>query len=184
MLNASRARTELVEWVPAERLGGRAVDAALRPWLIGQGWLSHRLREKFRERFECRADDPWTGLLSGEERAFLGSSDRAGLVREERWRVDGDDWVLCRTVLPDSTLTAHPWLAELGESSLPELLAELSGVTRGPYEYARLAADTPLLCATLGGHAGDGLWARRTRLRMRGSPLALQEIFLPAAGGG
>ena len=182
MLNVSRSRPEPVEWVPAERLGGHEVDAGLRPWLIGQGLLTQRLREKFRERFECLAADPWTGLLSGEERAFLGSSDRAGLVREERLRIDGRDWVLCRVVLPDSTLTAHPWLAELGESSLPDLLAELSGVTRDPYEYARLAADAPLARAALGERAPDGLWARRTRLRLRGSPLAFQELFLAAAG--
>ena len=184
MLNVSRTRPEPLEWVPAERLGGREVDAVLRPWLIGQGLLTQRLREKFRERFECRAGDPWTGLLSAEERAFLGSSDHAGLVREERLRVDGRDWVLCRAVLPDSTLTAHPWVAELGESSLPELLAQISGVTRDPYEYARLAADAPLARAVFGERAPDGLWARRTRLRLRGAPLALQEIFLPAAGGG
>lgn len=184
MLNVSRSRPEPVEWVPAERLGGREVDAVLRPWLIGQGLLTQRLREKFRERFECQAGEPWTGLLSGEERAFLRSNDRAGLVREERLRVDGDDWVLCRTVLPDSTLTTHPWLAELGESSLPEVLAELAGVTRAPYEYARLAANAPHTGAAPGRRADDGLWARRTRLRVRGSPLALQEIFLPAAGGG
>ena len=96
MLNVSRTRPEPLEWVPAERLGGREVDAVLRPWLIGQGLLTQRLREKFRERFECRAGDPWTGLLSAEERAFLGSSDHAGLVREERLRVDGRDWVLPR----------------------------------------------------------------------------------------
>ena len=156
----------------------------LRPWLIGQGLLTQRLRERFRERFECRAGDPWTGLLSGEERAFLGSSDRAGLVRVERLRVDGRDWALCRAVLPDSTLTAHPWLAELGESSLPELLAELSGVIRDPYEYAQLGADAPLARVALGDHARDGLWARRARLRLRGAPLAFQEVFLPAAGGG
>ncbi len=184
MLNVSRSRPDPVEWVPAERLGGREVGAVLRPWLIGQGWLTQRLREKFHERFECRAGDPWTGLLSGEERAFLGASDPAGLVREEWLRVDGHDWALCRAVLPDSTLTAHPWLAELGESSLPEMLAQLSGVTRGPYEYARLTADAPLARAALGERTREGLWARRTRLRLRGAPLALQELFLPAAGGG
>ncbi len=184
MLNVSRSRPDPIEWVPAERLGSREVDASLRPWLIGQGWLTQRLRERFRERFDWRAADPWTSLLSAEERSFLGSRDPAGLVREEWLRVDGHDWALCRAVLPDSTLTIHPWLAELGESSLPEMLAQLAGVTRDPYEYARLTDDAPLARAALGARTPEGLWARRTRLRLRGAPLALQEVFLPAAGGG
>jgi len=43
-----------------------------------------------------------------------------------------------QTIMPDSTLCAHPWLAELGDSALGETLSDLSGVERSAYEYAWL----------------------------------------------
>ena len=78
----------------------------------------------------------------------------------------------------------HPWLAELGDSSLGETLNELSGVERSSYEYAWLpAADA--LCARALREADlkpAGLWARRSRVQLRAAPLLVQEVFLPAMG--
>ena len=93
-------------------------------------------------------------------------------------------WVFGQTVIPDSTLCVHPWLAELGDSALGETLADLSGVERGPYEYAWLPTAEAVTARALRDAEikPAGLWARRARIAMRAAPLLTQELFLPAMG--
>ena len=102
--------------------------------------------------------------------------------------------MFAQTVFPDSTLCPHPWLAEFGDSALGETLNGLSGVERSSYEYAWLPGVNPLSGDPSSGHPltlralrnaqlkVKGLWARRTRLSLRGAPLVMQEAFLPAVG--
>jgi chorismate--pyruvate lyase len=178
------AADSTTQWLPAERLGQLDVDPPLRPWLIGQGLLTRRIKEACGPRFGLRLVHLWTGLLSPALQSSLRVSDAAGLFREVELCCGGHPWVFAQTVVPDSTLSLHPWLAELGESSLGETLDELTGVERSAYEYALLDATD-----TLGGRAlhdpaaaSAGLWARRSRIRLRGAPLLVQEVFLRTMG--
>ena len=93
-------------------------------------------------------------------------------------------WVFGQTIIPDSTLCVHPWLAELGDSALGETLAELSGVDRSPYEYAWLPTEEAVTARALRDAEikPAGLWARRARIALRTAPLLTQELFLPAMG--
>ncbi len=176
-----RTRDE-IEWLPAERLGQWSVDPRLRPWLIGKGLLTGRLRAVWGARFELRPGDLWTGLMGAQIRRYLSTEDAAALFREERLCCGDRIAVITQAVIPDSTLDAHPWLAELGDSGLGETLEGLSGVEHSAYEYAwRPAGRAPAARALLGtGHAGA--WARRSRLRLRKAPFAVQELFLPGMG--
>jgi chorismate--pyruvate lyase len=171
-------------WLPAERLGEFSVDAQLRSWLIGNGLITLRMRAACGERFGLRLVENWTGLLSTAHKSALRAYDSAGLFRETELRCGDRVWVFTQTVIPDSTLCMHPWLAELGDSSLGETLNELSGVERSAYGYAWLpAADA--LCARALREADlrpAGLWARRSRIQLRGAPLLAHEVFLPAVG--
>ena len=110
--------------------------------------------------------------------------DSAGLFRDEEFSSSGQVWVFAQTVIPDSTLCVHPWLGELGDSTIGELLSDLPGVERSSYEYAWLGAENPLTARAL--HDTDlsppGLWARRSRILLRGLPMLSQEAFLPAMG--
>ncbi len=114
----------------------------------------------------------------------LRVADNAGLFREVELCCADQVWVFAQTVIPDSTLCVHPWLAELGDASLGETLHELSGVERSSYEYAWLPAAERLSARALreADLAPAGLWARRSRIRLRGAPLLVQEVFLPAMG--
>jgi chorismate--pyruvate lyase len=175
-----------IQWFPQERLGQFSVDARLRPWLIGKGLITSRLKTACGERFVLRLVEQWTGLLSNTCKSVLQLSDSAGLFREVELCCAEQVWVFAQTIIPDSTLCVHPWLAELGDSSLGETLAELSGVERSAYEYAWLPADDALAARALreADLTPSGLWARRSRVRLRGAPLLLQEVFLPAMGRG
>lgn len=171
-------------WMKAERLGQLNVDAAVQPWLIGKGLLTQRMKAACGDKFASRLTDLWTGLLDETHKAGLRVADNAGLFREVELCNGDQVWVFAQTVIPDSTLCLHPWLAELGDSSLGETLSELSGVERSSCEYALLPPDDALAGRAL--READlkraRLWARRSRVQLRGAPLLVQEVFLPALG--
>jgi chorismate--pyruvate lyase len=173
-----------VQWLPAERLGQLSMDGQLRPWLIGKGLLTLRMKAACAERFALRMVDQWTGLLSVEHKSALRVPDNAGLFRDVEMFCGEQVWVFAQTVMPDSTLVAHPWLAELGDSALGETLSGLSGVERSSYEYGWLPAAEPVTVRALRDAEVKpaGLWARRSRVSLRGAPLLIQELFLPAMG--
>jgi len=173
-----------VQWVPAERLGQLQVDTHVRPWLIAQGRLSVRLRAACGDRYALRLAGLWSGPLSGPLKQKLRTDDDAGLFRDVEMLCADKVWVFAQTVIPDSTLNLHPWLAEMGDSPLDETLAVLSGVERSAYDYAWAPDGDPLTDGALRGAQikPGGLWARRSRISLRRAPLLLQETFLPAIG--
>jgi chorismate--pyruvate lyase len=179
-----KAHPDSIQWLPAERLGQLSVDAQVRPWLIGKGLLTQRLKAVCGERFGLRLVDQWTGVLSAAYQSALRSTDNAGLFRDVEMTNNDSVWVFEQTVMPDSTLVAHPWLAELGDSALGETLSDLSGVERSSYEYAWLPAEEALPKRALreARVKPAGLWGRRSRLSLRSAPLLVQELFFPAMG--
>jgi chorismate lyase len=173
-----------VQWLPAERLGQLSMDPQLRSWLIGKGLLTQRLKAVCGERFGLRLVDQWTGLLNAAHQSALRSSDSAGLFRDVEMSREDTVWVFAQTIVPDSTLCTHPWLAELGDSALGETLSGLSGIERSSYEYAWLPVNDAVTARALRDAElkPAGLWARRSRMSLRGAPLLVQELFLPAMG--
>jgi chorismate--pyruvate lyase len=181
---AKTASASPIQWLPAERLGQLAIEPYIRPWLIGQGVLTTRMKSACGERFVLRLKDEWSGLLTASQKSGLRSDDNAALFRDVQMLCDGRMWVFAQTVAPDSTLCLHPWLAELGDTPLDETLEGLSGVERGAKEYAWLPADDPLTARALSDAdvKPAGLWARRLRVALRGAPLLMQDVFLPGMG--
>jgi chorismate--pyruvate lyase len=179
-----KACVDAVQWLPAERLGQLDVDAQLRPWLIGNGLLTLRLKAVCGEHFALRLVDQWTGLLTPAYQSALRTPDHAALFRDVEMFYGDKVWVFEQTVMPDSTLCAHPWLAELGDSALGETLGDLSAVERSSFEYAWLpAADAVTSRALRDAELKPaGLWARRSRVLLRNAPLLIQELFFPAMG--
>jgi chorismate--pyruvate lyase len=184
MTSRKARQLESTRWLPAERLGQLTMDGHLRPWLIGKGLLTERLKAACGERYAHRLVDQWTGLLGGDHQSALRADDNAGLFRDVEMFCGDQVWVFAQCVIPDSTLCLHPWLAELGDSALGETLSGLSGIERSSYEYAWLAVDDALTARALRDAEvkPKGLWARRSRLQLRASPILVQELFLPAMG--
>jgi chorismate lyase len=180
----AKTRADSVQWLPAERLGQFSVDTHVRPWLIGKGLLTLRVKAACGEHFSLRLVDQWSGLLGAALKSALGVPDNAGLFRDVEMSHGENVWVFEQTVMPDSTLCAHPWLAELGDGALGETLSDLSGMERSSYEYAWLPVDEAVTARALRNAEVKpaGLWARRSRLSLRGAPLLMQELILPALG--
>src|SRR3979490_1550970 len=138
-MTAGKIRTaDPIQWLPAERLGQLTVEAHVRPWLIGKGLLTLRMKAVCDERFSLRLVDQWTGLLGAAHKSALGRADNAGLFRDVELCCGEQVWVFAQTIMPDSTLCAHPWLAELGDSALGETLSDLSGLPGRSSEDASL----------------------------------------------
>jgi chorismate--pyruvate lyase len=184
MKSKPAVKLQSIQWLPIERLGQMPIDSALRPWLIGKGMLSVRLREAYGDGYGLRMIHEWSGTLSSSQRLGLRVEDEAGLFRDVELFQGAQVWVFGQTITPDSTLCVHPWLAELGDTPLDETMHGLSGVERGPFEYAWLPDSDPLIARAL--RAADikpaGLWVRRRRVALRGAPLLMQEVFLPGVG--
>ena len=158
---------------------------ALRSWLAEPGLLTARIRELCGDRMRFHMLAPLREIqLSDELRARLGVRDHGGLLREIEFRCLRERVVYAQTVLPDSTVRAHPWLRELGDSPIGESLRRAGGaVQREPLEYAPLppAHDLALAASEASPDAhGVTLWARRAIYRLEGLPILVQEVFLPA----
>jgi hypothetical protein len=91
-------------------------------------------------------------------------------------------WVFAQTVMPDSTLCAHPWLAELGDSALGETLSDCrasSAVPTNTRGCRRTDAVTGAGAARRRGQARRPVGAALAGVCCA-APLLIQELFLPA----
>lgn len=114
----------------------------------------------------------------------LGVTDRGGINREIELCCAERRWIYARSVFPDSTVRAHPWLAELGGNGLGETLAGIPAVEREPLEYLELPPGHELAQAAAPAATDKGrLWARRKLYRLAGGPILVQEVFLPVLLG-
>jgi chorismate lyase len=175
---------ETLQWMPTERLGSAQIDSRIRPWLIGQGLLSERLRSVGGEGYALKVADEYTAVLTPLQREDLGTASSAALVREVALQMRGKTWVYAQSLIPDATLDQFPWLAELGTSPIGQVMAGISGVERRPYEFVRVPASHPLGRRALEWieERPEWLWARRALWRLRGLPVLVQEIFCPGIG--
>lgn len=164
---------------PAGELGG-----SVRGLLLDQGSLTARLVAASNGHFAVRVlGQSWQRPLPGERDALGLKQGAHALVREVALCGHGEPWVFARSVLPAASLTGDlRHLRRFGARSLGAMLFADPQLVRGDFELALIGPEDPLLPAALRGpHA---LWARRSVFRLRGKPLLVQEVFLPACGIG
>jgi chorismate--pyruvate lyase len=171
-------------WTTLDRVEAQ-VPPALRSWLAEPGLLTARIRDLCGDRMRFHMLAPLRAMhLSDELETRLGGRDHGGLLREIEFRCLRVRVVYAQTVLPDSTVRAHPWLRDLGDSPIGESLRRAGGaVQREPLEYAALPPGHELALAASGASPdarGVALWARRAIYRLEGLPILVQEVFLPA----
>jgi chorismate--pyruvate lyase len=151
--------------------------------LTEPGLLTERVRLRCADGFGLRIVDERHGLLAPDDAAALEVADLSAFVREIELTCHAAAWVFAQTLVPAATLSAQPWLGQLGDTALGPRLASLGGALRDPLEYARLRAGNALFeCASHGlANLPDELWGRRARYRLGPHCLIVQEVFLPDA---
>lgn len=162
---AENALTQLraLEWLPASSplLTGPLLD-----WLMEEDSMTQRFE---RHCEKVTVNIVREGFIGAEEAVqeveFLPQVARYWL-REILLCGDGIPWLAGRTIVPESTLMGpEQMLQQLGTRPLGRYLFASSTLTRDFIEP--------------GQH--EGLWGRRSRLRLSGKPLLLTELFLPPA---
>ena len=157
------------------------VPVALLPWLTEPGLLTARVRAACGDAMELTLLRVTSAPLTPALAARLGVDDRGCVNREIELTCAGTRWIYACSVFPDSTVRAHPWLADLGGNGLGETLSTVADVQREPLEYLDLSPRHELaLAACADPQAGGPLWARRKLYRLGGWPILVQEVFLAA----
>lgn len=175
----SQTRTAApTQWINAAALASSDASPRLRRWLLWQGLLTAALRAACGESFRLQVLRQVTTVLDDNARALLDVADEHALCREIVMGDQTHSYVFARTLVPLATLSAHPWLATLGEASLGERLRQVDGLAREAFGYAQLAPGDAQL-AGLVPPTQRPVWARRSVFQLTGGPLCVFEAFMP-----
>lgn len=182
--NAASRREPI--WQPSRRVPLSRIPAPLRPWLLDEGSLTRRVIDACCGPFRVRVvSQRWRRPMRNEAQALDLRPEWRALVREVQLLCGEVAWVYARTVIPRTTLTGRERrLAHLGSRSLGAVLFADPTLERAQTELARLVPGDALyagIAATLARPPAE-LWGRRTRFALRGKPLLVSEVFLPAIG--
>lgn len=152
-----------INWLPE---GSPLLTAPLLDWLMEEDSMTRRFeRHCDKVTVEVQREGFISSEEAGEEIALLPLEPRYWL-REILLCGDGKPWLAGRTLVPESTLNGpEEMLQHLGTRPLGRYLFASSTLTRDFIEPGVV----------------EGLWGRRSRLRLSGKPLLLTELFLPPA---
>jgi chorismate--pyruvate lyase len=156
----------------------------LRGWLVDQGSLTHRLRQRCGD-FSVRPVRVGLMRFNRDESAPLKlRADELAYVREVVLNCDGQAVVFAHSVVAAASLRG-PWAAvtRLGSRPLGGALFSNPRVVRGCLQFRRLDARHALMRqAQRAGVdvAGAAVWARRSLFTLQGHSLMVTEVFLPS----
>ncbi|MEW5290956.1 chorismate lyase [Erwinia papayae] len=150
-------------WLP---VSSPLLTPALLDWLLEEDSMTRRFENHCQQvSVKVQHEGFISAVQLGEEGALLPQEPRYWL-REILLCGDDVPWLAGRTVVPESTLNGpEQMLQRLGTRPLGRYLFASSTLTRDFIEPGQV----------------EGLWGRRSRLRLSGKPLLLTELFLPPA---
>jgi chorismate--pyruvate lyase len=158
-------------------------DARLKRWLLDRGSLTRRIQLRCAT-FRLNMLSQRLARAGRDEYAVLGA--RAGarcVVREVSLDCAENALVFAHSaVAPRALRGAWRMLSALGARPLGAALFADPRVTRYPLRFRQLSRADALYrraCGLLEG-APRTLWARRSLFVLRGTPLLVTEVFLPA----
>lgn len=156
----------------------------LRGWLVDQGSLTHRLRQRCRD-FSVRPVRVGLMRFNRDESAPLKlRADKLAYVREVVLNCDGKAVVFAHSVVAAASLRG-PWAAvtRLGSRPLGGALFSNPRIVRGRLQFRRVDARHALVrqAKRAGVDVADSsMWARRSLFTLQGKQLMVTEVFLPA----
>jgi chorismate lyase len=177
--------TQTQIWRSLDEWPVSARPAQLWAYLSEAGSLTERLRARAGD-LSVQILSQGHATLSEEDKALLGAKpDEAGYVRQIYLCGHGrEPWVYARSVVAGPS---ERWLKELGERPLGDKVFADPDAERSPIAVAKLEPRHALhkeavarLPAAQRARASGVLWARRSRLSVRGGHILIYECFLPA----
>lgn len=156
-----------------------------RAWLSDPGSMTLKLKARTGQ-FTVRLLRQRPGPILADEHAALGVPARSRVVeRDVILHCDGQPVVFGHTVLSTTSVKSDwPFFSKLGNTPLGANLFFDPLVGRSPIQYARLAADHPLMRRIVQALPGlplpSSLLARRSLFTRRGGVLMVTDVFLPA----
>ena len=177
--NSSAESAHDSTWILQQDLERLDIAPVTKDWLLEQGLLTHRLREFCKERFRLEVLDeqsPPASMVKLPQSLLPFKGHRRDVMM---W-CDHSACIYARTIIPETTVRAHPWLLTLGTEPLGERLESLPDVQRSAFEFACLPVDTFDANMTGSTNADDpALWARRSAFMISDHELWVIEVFLP-----
>lgn len=172
-------KTNHSSWHPLPVCG----DARLRRWLLDCGSLTRRIQQRC-ENFRLDVLSQRMAMILPDERTAVRLRPGAHcLEREVSLNCGQDRLVFAHSVVAPRALLG-PWrmLSKLGARPLGAALFADPCIQRHALRFRQLNARHALYqrASRLLAERPPSLWARRSLFVLRGSPLLVTEVFLPA----
>lgn len=182
MSYASEAGDSQAMWQPQSAVDASRLPAGLYPLLVETGSLTERLRADCSDTFAVRVLQQSRCRPIEYPEHLLDPAGNQALLREVYLLCDGRPVVFAQTLVPEATLAAHPWLAELDDKPLGQALFVRGDVDRTPFEFAELSTRHDLAASAVAALDYEQidvrrLWARRSQFMVAGFPVSVNEVF-------
>jgi chorismate--pyruvate lyase len=171
------------------RVGSGEIHRAPRkwqPWLSDTGSLTQKIENALGQKLEVRVLRDCPQSLNRDESRYFHFKIRRCRVREVLLCTNNIPVVMAHSVIPTlSSSGSNHSILRLGTKPLGAVLfAKTRSYVKAkpPRDIARLDKSSALWkrCSKNNSGLSSPLWARRTLYQLKGRPILVNEIFLPA----
>ncbi|QWD77459.1 chorismate lyase [Polynucleobacter sp. MWH-Svant-W18] len=171
------------------RVGSGEIHRAPRQWqawLSDTGSLTQKIEKAIGQKLEVQVLRDCPQTLNSDESRYFHFRIRRCRVREVLLCANGIPLVMAHSVIPTfSSSGSNHAVLRLGKKPLGAVLfakTRKHSKAKPPRDIARLDKNSALWKRCFKNHPKitSPLWARRTLYRLKGHPILVNEIFLPA----
>ena len=171
------------------RVGSGEIHRAPRqwqPWLLDTGSLTQKIEKAIGHKLQVQVLRDCPQTLNSDESRYFHFRIRRCRVREVLLCANHTPLVMAHSVIPTlSSSGSNHSILRLGTKPLGAVLfakTRMHSKAKPPRDIARLDRTSSLWkkCSKQYPGLSTPLWARRTLYRLRGHPILVNEIFLPA----
>ncbi len=171
------------------RVGSGEIHRAPRqwqPWLTHMGSLTQKIEQAIGQKLQVQILRDCPQTLNSDESRYFHFKIRRCRVREVLLCVNNIPLVMAHSVIPTlSSSGSNHAILRLGTKPLGAVLfakTRMHSKAKPPRDIARLDRSSSLWkkCSKKYPDLSSPLWARRTLYQLKGHPILVNEIFLPA----
>ncbi len=171
------------------RVGSGEIHRAPRqwqPWLLDTGSLTQKIEKAIGHKLQVQVLRDCPQTLNSDESRYFHFKIRRCRVREVLLCANGTPVVMAHSFIPTfSSSGSNHAVLRLGTKPLGAVLfakTRKHSKAKPPRDIARLDKSSELWkkCSKHFSNLTSPLWARRTLYRLKGHPILVNEIYLPA----